>query len=120
MIFWSEINKDTSTVLRTISTDETERPFWAEDTDNSYWVEKDLSVPYRGIAPLLDSVYLEELNEFVKAKPFPSWVFDEDKFDWVAPVAHPDPDPFVAHLYDWNEETQAWDFIEKINVKEGY
>lgn len=37
-------------------------------------------------------------------KPFPSWVFDEANYAWVAPVAYPDP----SKLYDWDEGTLSW------------
>ena len=120
MYFWSEIKKEDDTVLRILRADSKDTPTWAKETETTYWVIADYTVEHRGILTNIFAQYLPEYDEFVRPKPFPSWVFDEDKFDWVAPVAHPDPDPFVAHLYDWNEEAQAWDFVEKVNVKEGY
>ena len=43
-------------------------------------------------------------DEFVDAKPYPSWTLDSDN-DWNAPVAKPSDDK----LYFWNEGTTSWD-----------
>lgn len=120
MIFWSEINND-NMVLRSIRSKEENRPSWAKDTEESSWIFADLSVSYRGIAPVLGAIYIPEYDEFVRPKPYDSWIFDEEVFNWVPPIAHPDPDPFVAHLYGWNEGAGQWDFYgDKSNIKDGY
>ena len=47
-------------------------------------------------------------DKFIKEKPYPSWVLDEND-DWTAPVAY----PIVAQgtgekRFDWNEVTTNW------------
>ena len=48
--------------------------------------------------------YDEGRDAFIAPKPFPSWVLDEDKAQWKAPVKYPTD----GSLYTWNEETQSW------------
>jgi hypothetical protein len=121
MIFWSEINRADNSVLRTIRYSSLDTPEWAVDTELSYWIQKDISLSYRGIAPVFGAIYLEDFQEFVRPKPYESWIFNANIFDWSAPVEHPDPDPFVAHLYEWDEESTNWYFYaDKLNTKQGY
>jgi len=47
--------------------------------------------------------YNEELDAFITPKPFPSWVLNETKGIYEAPVANPE-----GHKYAWNEEEQRW------------
>jgi hypothetical protein len=47
------------------------------------------------------------LDAFVPPKPFASWVLDTETALWVAPVAMPTD----GQMYNWNEETQAWDLF---------
>ena len=53
--------------------------------------------------------YDESRNAFIAPKPFNSWVLDETKAQWKAPVDHPTDDK----RYTWNEETTSWDLVEK-------
>lgn len=47
----------------------------------------------------------DEINDaFIPPKPYPSWILDEDKFTWKAPL----PYPIDNGIYSWNEETQSW------------
>ena len=51
--------------------------------------------------------YDETRDAFIRPKPFPSWVLNEETCKWEAPVAMPnDGNPYI-----WNEETQTWDEI---------
>lgn len=38
------------------------------------------------------------------AKPYPSWIFNEDTFSWHAPVPFPQNDKG----YKWDEESLSW------------
>lgn len=44
---------------------------------------------------------------FYPPKPFDSWVWDEIKHDWVAPVPRPNEDD----LYFWDENKGDWIFV---------
>ena len=43
-------------------------------------------------------------SRFVLPSPYPSWIFDEELNQWVAPVPYPE-DEFA---YLWNEELLTW------------
>ena len=48
--------------------------------------------------------YDETLNAFIPPKPYNSWLLDENKAQWKAPVDMPTDDK----KYTWNEETLTW------------
>jgi len=50
------------------------------------------------------STYDSEKDVFYPYKPYPSWILDEEKWQWVAPVAPPEN----IHDYHWWEEGQSW------------
>ena len=52
-------------------------------------------------------IYNPELDIFIPPKPFPSWNFDNNTKDWMAPITYPSD----GKTYYWNEEFQQW--IEK-------
>jgi hypothetical protein len=45
------------------------------------------------------------LDAFIAPQPYNSWTLKEDTCLWEAPVAYPTDDK----MYDWNEDTLAWD-----------
>jgi len=49
--------------------------------------------------------YDETLDAFVPPKPFASWILDETKAQWKAPVDYPTEEG----RFTWNEEKQSWD-----------
>jgi hypothetical protein len=59
---------------------------------------------YAGIGYTYDAAN----DAFIEPKPFDSWVLNEETFRWECPVAYPDD----GNMYNWNEETQAWDLQE--------
>jgi hypothetical protein len=48
--------------------------------------------------------YDQQRDAFIAPKPFNSWLLDEDKAEWKAPVDMPTDDK----KYTWNEDTLAW------------
>jgi hypothetical protein len=48
--------------------------------------------------------YDETLDAFIAPKPFNSWLLDEDKAEWKAPVDYPTDEG----KYTWDEETTSW------------
>ena len=46
-------------------------------------------------------------NDFIPAKPYPSWVLDDTTCHWEAPTDY----PLDENFYDWNEETTSWDRV---------
>lgn len=51
-------------------------------------------------------IYNEELDIFLSPKPYPSWIIDTDKGEWVAPIERPADEEGKALI--WLEETQEW------------
>jgi hypothetical protein len=53
-------------------------------------------------------IYDSNRDAFIAAKPFESWILDEDTCRWEAPIAFPD-DGFT---YFWNEAELAWELAD--------
>ena len=53
--------------------------------------------------------YDAENDIFYNSQPYPSWTLDTSTYLWQPPVAMPDDNNY----YIWNEETRAWDIVEK-------
>ena len=58
---------------------------------------------YAGIGYKYDAT----LDAFIPPQPFASWVLDEDKAQWKAPVDYPTEEG----RFSWNESTLTWDLI---------
>jgi len=51
--------------------------------------------------------YIPELNGFQPPQPFASWAFNQDSWEWEAPV----PMPADNKPYIWNEDSGAWEVL---------
>jgi hypothetical protein len=49
--------------------------------------------------------YNTELEKFLTPKPYPSWILDEDKWEYVAPIAYPNE---PGKYYVWEEMNTEW------------
>lgn len=52
-----------------------------------------------------DWTYDEDTSTYRPPKLFESWIWDEDKNNWIAPTPMPDD---TTKTYEWNESTQSW------------
>ena len=60
----------------------------------------------------IGSTYDATRDAFIPAKPFPSWVLDEDTCKWKAPIEYPTD----GLMYEWDEELTDWKpIIKEIN-----
>jgi hypothetical protein len=59
---------------------------------------------FRGNYAGIGYTYDKTNDVFIAPKPYDSWVLDETKWIWKAPVDMPDDDKY----YRWNEETESW------------
>jgi hypothetical protein len=41
-------------------------------------------------------------------QPYPSWVWDAELFEWVAPIPQPPEDECENGWWSWDEEGQEW------------
>jgi len=64
--------------------------------------------PFRKNYPGIGYTYDSERDAFIAPQPFSSWILNEEKCVWEAPVAYPDD----GQNYNWNEINQNWDIIE--------
>lgn len=48
-------------------------------------------------------------ERFMPAQPYPSWIWDEAKYFWVAPKLHPEM-LYGNHgaIWQWDEDAQEW------------
>jgi hypothetical protein len=46
-------------------------------------------------------------NKFIEPSPYPSWIYNEELEEWVAPVAMPTDEV----LYAWSEANLAWEAV---------
>ena len=77
--------------------------------DSFNWVQTSYNENFRGKFPSVGDVYDKEKDIFRPVQPFPSWTLDsENKWQWKPPTEQPDDNK----MYDWNEDTQAWEEIE--------
>lgn len=60
--------------------------------------------PFRGNYAGIGYTYMENIDGFVPAKPFPSWVLNETSFTYEPPIAMPDD----GAVYTWDETAGDW------------
>jgi len=52
-------------------------------------------------------VFNEERNVFIKPKPYPSYILNDNNI-WEAPIANPTDE---TNVYSWNEEERIWELF---------
>ena len=72
-------------------------------------VHKEGGTAFRGNYAGIGYTYDETNDVFIAPKPYDSWVLDETKWIWKAPVDMPDDNKY----YDWNEDTTSWDLRDE-------
>ena len=70
---------------------------------------EDQSKAFRGNYAGIGYEYREDLDAFIPAKPFDSWILNENTYLWEAPV----PYPTDGEMYTWDEETTNWVAVEQ-------
>lgn len=71
--------------------------------ENSRWYQASYTGKFRKQYPFKDFIYVEELDMFVRPKPYPSWSLENDG-EWYAPQ----PIPKDGKVYIWSESEQQW------------
>ena len=72
--------------------------------DSFLWVQTSYNSNFRKQFAGIGHTYDKINDVFVLPQPFPSWT-KNSSHDWEPPTAKPDD----GKLYDWNEDTKAWD-----------
>ena len=71
------------------------------------WIQTSYNAKIRKNYAGVGYTYDETLDAFVSPKPYASWVLDETKVQWKAPVDYPTDEG----RFNWNETTLTWDLI---------
>lgn len=77
---------------------------------NAVWVQTSYNDSIRGQYAEIGGFYDSAKNKFFESSPFPSWTFNNEIEEWVAPVAKPEG------TYAWNEENQEWVYFEPVSI----
>lgn len=104
------------TVVNVIVVEGDSMPAGFVDTTPGYWIQTSYNTinnqhtqgktPLRGNFAGIGYTYDFQKDVFIPPKPHNSWVFDEEKCNWKAPIDHPDPSLKVE--YTWGEAEQTW------------
>jgi hypothetical protein len=68
------------------------------------WLQTSYNAKIRKNYAGIGYTYDETLDAFIAPKPYNSWLLDEDKAQWKAPIPYPNDDK----RYTWDEETRSW------------
>ena len=81
---------------------------WVQTSYNTLAGEHKLGgTPLRKNFAAVGFIYDEIRDAFYEPQPYPSWTLNEETCLWECPVEHPADNK----VYNWNEETQAWDEV---------
>ena len=64
--------------------------------------------PFRKNFPGVGYKYDEDRDAFIPAKPYTTWVLDENTCTWKPPVEKTD----YCLPYTWNHSTQSWEQVD--------
>jgi hypothetical protein len=93
----------------------------ADGTEHS-----DQSKAFRGNFAGIGDEWDEDNDMFFPKKPFPSWIKDTTNANWKSPIGN-SPDLTTEQQsqndanthnwgYDWNEDNQTWDLVDRANI----
>ena len=74
------------------------------------WVRTSYSGNFRNKYAGIGDSYIEHLDAFIRPKPYFSWILNEEKIEWEAPIQKPSE---YYNDYEWNEEQQSWFSIKE-------
>lgn len=74
--------------------------------DDTNWKQTSYNNNFRVRYACISGYYDPVRDAFMHAKPFPSWILDEDLLDWKSPVAP--PEAYFERPHTWDEEAQQW------------
>ena len=94
-------------------------PLWKKtsyNTTGNTHKSGDNSKALRGNYAGIGMTYDEDNDIFMPKKPFTSWVLNTSEARWMSPVGDAptiSAEEKETHRYDWNEDNQSWDKVEK-------
>lgn len=122
MAYFARIEQGIVTEVLSVSDEQEHRGqnFLADDLGlGGVWVQTSYNtrggVHINGGTPLrknyagIGYTYDEQRDAFIPPQPYASWVLDEDSCLWESPV----PYPADGQMYQWDEATVSWVFVEE-------
>ena len=80
---------------------------WFVENLGGRWVQTSYNGNIRKNFAGIGYTYDEQRDAFIPPKPFESWELNEITCLWQSPVPYPQD----GRIYQWNEETLAWDEV---------
>lgn len=106
MAHFAEIDENNN-VLRVLVVDnayETQGSLWCKTIFGGNWIQTSyngrIRKNYAGVGYKYDPIR----DAFIPPKPYESWILDEEKCIWKAPIPLPD----AENPYMWDETTITW------------
>jgi len=62
----------------------------------------------------IGSFYDHQRDAFIPAKPFNSWILDEEKYNWKAPIEQ--PEDVEGYIWVWDELSVKWRSIKGMEI----
>jgi hypothetical protein len=83
-------------------------PIWKQTSYNTHsGIHNNGGTPFRKNHAAIGYIYDEVRDAFIPPKTFNSWILNEEKCIWEAPI----PYPTDGKDYIWNEQTLSWKII---------
>jgi hypothetical protein len=83
---------------------------WVQTSYNTHGgVHSNGGIPFRKNHAGIGYTYDSQRDAFIPIKPYNSWILNEQKCTWEAPIAIPND----GNRYNWNESTLSWDLVTK-------
>lgn len=77
---------------------------WFVQNAGGRWIQTSYSASFRHKFANIGDTYNEELDAFITASPFTSWVLNDNTCEWEAPFPKPDN----GLMYQWDESVLNW------------
>ena len=77
---------------------------WLQTSYNTHGNKHPNNTPLRGNFAGIGYTYDQTNDVFYAPKPFPSWVLDQETWNWSAPMPYPQDNK----QYKWDEPTLSW------------
>lgn len=75
--------------------------------DAFLWVQASYNNNFRKNFAAVGDVYDRTRDAFMSAQPYPSWLLDEDTYQWVPPTLDPTVD-IMVEPFEWDESSVSW------------
>jgi hypothetical protein len=84
-------------------------PIWKQTSYNTHsGIHNNGGTPFRKNHAAIGYIYDEVRDAFIPPKTFNSWILNEEKCIWEAPIPYPND----GQDYIWNEQTVSWKKID--------